>query len=160
MPTYVCSLKMDQPQSIPAGSGYTIVRFPFDESYDPHDMHPQVQPDTGQAVDYASPRAGLIWPAHDAWARLDALLYWEAGDYDEVRDRFVRDPLDLSTGYDSTCTEDRQATVGGQFNAKSWPMFVHPGTPLAVLVRHNAPVAVRLMLAELKLSYHLDPVLP
>jgi hypothetical protein len=157
MPDIVCSLKVATPQTIPAGASYTVVRFPFEsgENFDPLDMHPVLQPD-GVTVTYADGRAGLIWPAHDAWARLDAMLQWEDGPYTEVRDRFVRDPLELAGPEDSTCTEDHPATPGGQYLAKSWAMFVHPGVPLAVAVRHNASRGVRLLLAEFKLSYHLD----
>lgn len=159
MPDLVCSLKTAAPQTIPAGASYTLVRFPFEagtgESYDPADMHPTLQPD-GVTVTSADSRAGLIWPAHTAWARLDAMLQWEAGDYTEVRDRFTRDPLELFGPADSTCTEDHAVTPGGQYIAKSWAMFVHPGTPVALAVRHNAAAGVRLMLAEFKLSYRLD----
>lgn len=159
MPDFVCSLTAPDPQTIPVSSSYTVVRFPFGvaESYDPWDMHPPIQPD-GTAVSFADPRSGLIWPAHDAWARLDAMLQWEEGPYTEVRDQFVRDPLALTPyGPDSTCTEDRAITPGGQYLAKSWALFIHPGVPLAVAVRHNASKPVRLLFAELKLSYHLDP---
>jgi hypothetical protein len=122
LPDFVCSLITEQgvTQTIPPGVAYTLVRFPFvGESYDPHDMHPVLQPDTGQAVTYANPRSGLIWPKHDAWATLNALLYWDDGPYTEVRDRFVRDPLGLFEVPDSTCTEDHPATPGGQYRAKT-----------------------------------------
>jgi hypothetical protein len=132
-----------------------MVRFPFGaaESWDPCDMHPVNQPD-GLLVTDRDARAGLIWPAHDAWARLDALLYWDTGDYTEVRSRFVRDPLGLTGPPDSTCTEDHLATPGGQYRAKSWAIFVHPDTPIGLMVRHNSARPVRLALAEFKLSYH------
>jgi hypothetical protein len=159
MPDVVCSLKVDTAQTIPAGAAYTVVRFPFEsgENFDPYDMHPVAQPD-GVMVAYTDARASLIWPAHDAWARLDAMLQWEDGDYTEVRDRFVRDPLELAGAADSTCTEDRPVSPGGQYLAKSWAIFVHPGTPLALSVRHNSAHGVRLLLAEFKISYHLDEV--
>lgn len=158
MPDVVCSLKVDVPQSIPAGSAYTLLRFPYGsaESYDPCDMHPVVQPD-GVISSYPDLRSGLIWPAHDAWAQLYALIYWEDGAYDEVRDRFVRDPLGLFDPPDSTCTQDHAATPGGQYIAKSWGMFVHPGVPLGLMVRHDAPTPVKVTLAEFKIAYHLDP---
>lgn len=162
MPDFVCSLKADQPQTIPAGSAYTLVRFPFGaaESYDPLDMHPVAQPD-GVIASYADPRSGLIWPAHDAWAQIYALIYWEAGGYSEVRDRFVRDPLGLFGAPDSTCTEDHPATPGGQYRSKSWGMFVRVGVPIGLMVRHDAPSPVKVTLAELKVAYRLDPpVLP
>lgn len=163
MPDFVCSLitEQDVAQVIPPGPNYHLVRFPFTgESYDAHQMHSTTQPDTGQTVSYSNPRAGLIWPQHTAWAHLHALLYWDDGPYTEVRSRFVRDPLNLSTGLDSTCTEDHAATPGGQYIAKNWAIFVHPGTPIGVMVRHNADVPVRLAFAEFKLSYRRDAELP
>lgn len=163
MPDVVCSLINNQAQSIPAGPNYVVVRFPFDsdgESSDVADMHPQVQPDTGQATTYNSSRSGLIWPAHTAWAQLHALMYWDEGSYTEIRDRFVRDPLGLSSGVDSTCTEDHAVTPGGQYIAKSWAIRVYPGTPVGLMVRHNGSSPARLAFAEFKLSYHLDPELP
>ncbi len=159
MPDIVCSLTAPQPQTIPPGGSYVLVRFPFDgaESFDPADMHPVVQPD-GTTATYDSPRSALIWPAHTAWGRLDAMLHWEESDYTEVRDQFVRDPLRLTTyGPDSTCTQDRAVTPGGQYLTKTWGLFVHPAIPLAVAVRHNAPRPVKLTFAEFKLSYRIDP---
>ncbi|MFI9552659.1 hypothetical protein [Nonomuraea endophytica] len=154
MGDYVCSLLAGS-QTIPVtGADYYVVRFPFGtESYDAHGMHDPAQPD-GAVSAYPDPRSGLIWPKHDAWATLYTLMYWEADNYTELRDRFVRDPLNLSTGYDSTCTEDRAITPGGQYIAKTWGMFVHPETPIALMVKHNASTSVRLELAELKLAYH------
>ena len=158
MPDVVCSLKVDQPQAIPPGSAYTLLRFPYGsagESYDPCDMHPAIQPD-GVTSTYPDPRSGLIWPAHDAWASLYALIYWEPGNYTEVRDRFVRDPLGLFEAPDSTCTEDHPATPGGQYVAKSWGMFVHPGVPVGLMVRHDSASPVKVTLAEFKVAYRLD----
>jgi hypothetical protein len=151
---YVCSLKADA-QTIPrTGDDYYVVRFPYGtESYDAHGMHQPAQPD-GAVSAYPDSRSGLIWPKHDAWAQVYALLYWDPGDYTELRDRFVRDPLNLTTGYDSTCTEDRALSPGGQYIAKSWGMFVHAETPLALMVKHNASGPVRLALAEFKLAYY------
>ncbi len=163
MPDVVCSLTASEPQTIPPGGAvYTVVRFPYGaiESWDPEDMHPVIQPD-GTPTSFADVRSGLIWPAHTAYARLDAMLQWEEGAYTELRDQFVRDPFGQTPdGPDTTCTQDRPPTPGGQYIAKSWSLFVHPGTPLAVAVRHNASRPVRLLFAEFKLSYRLDPVTP
>ncbi|MGW7085008.1 hypothetical protein ACWGH2_16170 [Streptomyces sp. NPDC054871] len=156
MSVLVCSLKSDAPQSIAPGA-YAVVRFPFGvaESYDAHCMHQVAQPDGARVASWTrDDRSGLIWPAAAGWGTLHALAYWEAGDYTEVRSRFVRDPLGLSTGYDSTCTEDDVPTGGGQFRAKSWGMFVDPGTPLALMVRHDASEARAVVLAEFKLAIH------
>ncbi|MGV9535023.1 hypothetical protein ACWEU6_21885 [Streptosporangium sandarakinum] len=154
MPDVVCSL-LAGAQTVPAGPDYYLVRFPYGtESADAAGMHDPAQPDGATSV-YPDPRSGLIWPQHDAWAQVYALLYWEDGDYTELRDRFVRDPLGLFEAPDSTCTEDRAVTPGGQFIAKSWGMFVHPSVPLGLMVRHNSPRPVRLMLAEFKVAYRI-----
>ncbi|GAB3210026.1 hypothetical protein ACQEU5_15260 [Marinactinospora thermotolerans] len=157
MPVYVCSLIRNEPQAIPSG-GYHVVRFPFGtaESYDAHGMHQVAQPDGYEITDWRKDdRSGLIWPSADGWADLYGLMYWESGDYTEVRSRFVRDPLDLSTGYDSTCTEDDARTPGGQYRAKHWGLFSHVGTPLALLVQHNAPGSLALTHAQFKVAIHV-----
>lgn len=151
-----CSLKFadNQDQWIAPGD-YQIVRFPFEpeESSDTFDLHPKVQPDMAGSITLSSQRAGLIWPKHERWATLWGLLYWADGPYTEVRSRFVRDPLNLSSGYDSTCTEDDGKNAGGQYRAKSWAAKVYPGTPWALMVRHNASVPVKLDFAEFKMIY-------
>jgi len=160
----VCSLKVETSQLIPADGSYHIVRFPFEadpggEPYDAHGMHQAVQPDSYTVTNWTTDdRSGLIWPSASGWGHLYALMYWDTGDYTELRSRFVRDPLNLSTGYDSTCTEDETPTPGGQYEAKAWGMFVHPDTPVALMVRHNASVPVALTLAEFKMAIN-RPVL-
>lgn len=156
MAVYVCSLIVDEPQTIPADGAYHLVRFPYGaaESYDAHGMHQAQQPD-GEQSTYPDARSGLIWPSVDGWGSLTAMVFWEAGDYTEVRDRFVRDPLNLAGGYDSTATEDHARTPGGQYRHKHHEMFVHPGTPLGFLVRHNARTATRITHAQFKLAIHV-----
>lgn len=152
----VVSLKVDILQSIPADGGYHVVRFPYSsEPYDPWGMHQQLQPDGYEVRDWQrEDRSGLIWPTCDGWGVLTANLHWESGGYSELRDRFVRDPLDLATGYDSTATDHRPPSPGMQCFTKQHQMFVHPGVPLAVLVAHNDSQARRLVLAEFKLAIH------
>jgi len=156
----VCSLKTGGPQTIPPSStDYVIVRFPFNgESDDSDGLHDPVQPDTLQATTASHPRAGLIWPQHTAWATLNGLMYWDHGDYTEIRSRFIRDPLSLTTGYDSTATEDDPPSVGGQYKIKNWNMWVHPMTPVALAVRHNSRQDQYLSLAEFKVSYWVNEV--
>lgn len=152
----VCSLMTSAPQAIPPNT-YTILKFPFDnESADAPSLHDPKQPDTGLTTTASNPRSGLIWPAHVGWAHLNGLIYWQGGDYTEVRDRFVRDPLELTTGYDSTCTEDHAKTPGGQYLAKNWDMFVHPLTSVGLLVQHNGSRSVKVDFAEFKMSYWVD----
>ncbi len=163
-----CSLKTGGALSI-TPNAYTLVRFPFTtEPYDPDDLHPPVQPDTGNTITSADPRAGLIWPRHDALGRFTAMMQWQdiadlasADRPTHFRHRFVRDPLGLpgSTGYDSTATSDhrpRPAGEGGTCKTKQWEFWVHPETPLGYLVYHDARVPMRLELAEFKLSYWVD----
>jgi hypothetical protein len=158
----VVSLKVDAAQSIPADGQYHLLRFPYDaseESYDAWSMHDPLHPDGYAVTNWAQdPRSGLIWPRWPdgvrGWGAVHGLVYWEAGDYTEVRSRVVRDPLGIAGGYDSTCTEDHVATPGGQYRAKNWGLFVSPGTPLGLMVRHNAGSALDVTLAEFKLAIH------
>ncbi len=95
----VCSLKRDTPQTVPANSPYTVIRFPFGsaESSDRFTMHQANQPDGYVITDWDNdPRSGLIWPGVAGWGTLYAMIQWEAGNYDELRDQFVRDPLGLT----------------------------------------------------------------
>jgi YD repeat-containing protein len=61
MPVQVCSLIRNEPQTIPAGDSYHVVRFRFDagENSDRHRMHETEQPD-GVSTTFAHDRAGLI----------------------------------------------------------------------------------------------------
>jgi hypothetical protein len=155
MSVYVCSLKTEIPQVIPADGQYHIVRFPYgSEPYDALGMHSSLQPD-GVTSAFPDERSGLIWPVCEGWGSLTAMVYWEAGGYTEIRDRFVRDPLGLTTGADSTATEDHAPTPGGQYRHKCHAMFVHLDTPLALMVRHNDCAPRKITLAEFKLAIHL-----
>lgn len=157
MTVYVCSLKTDTAQSIPADGGYHVVRFPFGsgEPSDAHNMHQSVQPDGVTVSNWAtSDRSGLIWPSVAGWGHLYALIQWEDGSYSELRDRYVRDPLNLSTGYDSTATDHRPPSPGMQCFTKSHGLFTVVGTPLALLVAQNDSVARDIVLAEFKLAIH------
>ena len=155
MPVQVCSLIRNEPQTIPAGDSYHVVRFRFDggENSDRHRMHETEQPD-GVSTTFANDRAGLIWPSVAGWGELKGLMYWASNAYSEVRSRFVRDPLDLAGGADSTCTEDSSTTPGGQFRAKAWGIFVQVGTPIALMVRHNGASPVVLAHAQFKLAIY------
>ncbi|MFD9903940.1 hypothetical protein [Streptomyces sp. NPDC059063] len=156
----VCSLKRDTPQLIEPG-GYRIVRFPFGggESYDTYSMHQTSQPDAF-VIDSDGwdddDRSGLIWPTRHGWGTLHALIQWGGTpDASEYRDQFVRDPLGLFSPPDTTATDHRAPTPGGQFWTKTHGIFVHPGVPLALRVAHNAPGPLALTLAEFKLVIHL-----
>lgn len=164
---YVCSLKTTSPQTIPADGKYHLVHFPFgddgaEECYDPFDMHPVQQPDGVDATRLLD-RSALIWPHTNGWGTLTAMIHWKTPPADgiftqhrptEYRDRFVRDPLGLSTGYDSTATESRPAQDKGPYLHKTHEIFVKPHVPLALMVRHNGSKPVDLELAELKLAIH------
>ncbi|MGA5183070.1 hypothetical protein [Streptomyces pseudogriseolus] len=163
----MCSLKTSRPQTIPADGKYHLVRFPFgddsaEECYDAFGMHPVRQPDGVDAIQLPE-RSALIWPHTDGWGTLTAMIHWKTPPKDgiftrnrptEYRDRFVRDPLNLSTGYDSTATETRPAQDRGPLLHKTHQIFVKPHVPLALMVRHNGRKPVDLELAELKLAIH------
>lgn len=157
MTTHVCSLITTAEQTIPGGGDYHVVRFPFGggESYDEHGMHQMIQPDGYQITDWhTDDRAGLIWPAVDGWGSLTANIHWEGGSYSELRDRFTRDPLDLAGGADSTATDHRAPSPGMQCFTKHHEIFVHPGTPIALLVGHTDSRARRITHAQFKLAIH------
>ncbi|MCC9686851.1 hypothetical protein E4N64_14205 [Streptomyces sp. MNU103] len=150
----VASLISTTPQTITPGTTYQIVRFPFDsESFDPAGMHEAAQPDGYTVTNWATDdRSGLIWPPMRGWGTLYAALQFaEAGDATEFRSQFVRDPLNISTGQDTTATEHRADTVGGEFWTRTWGLVVNPMTPLAVRVAHNASGPLDVTLAEFKL---------
>ena len=161
----VCSLKRDSevhgPQVIPPGP-YTILRFPFGaaESYDRWTMHQAIQPDGYTVTDWEEdPRSGLIWPARAGWGELHAMIQWESGDYVELRDQYIRDPLSLGpveeTRANSTATEHRPKSVGMQCLVKgSHGIFVRPDTPLAVRVAHDGSKSRAVTVAEFKLVIH------
>lgn len=154
----VVSLIVDEPQTIPA-DGYHLLRFPFGsaESKDPWEMHQVVQPDGHTVTDWqADDRSGLIWPSSAGWGSFTGMIFWEPGDYTEVRSRFVRDPLNLpgGVGYNSTATEDMARTPGGQYRHRCHEMNVEPGVPVGLLVRHNASGPVDVTFAEFKLAIH------
>ncbi|WP_405893670.1 hypothetical protein OG272_15575 [Streptomyces sp. NBC_00104] len=161
----VCSLKRDINQPIVPGTTYTIVRFPFgaEEPSDRFQMHQAVQPDGYVVTDWDNdPRSGLIWPSRAGWGHLYALIQWEAptaasGGYTELRDQYVRDPLSLGspTPNDTTATDHRAPSPGGQFFTKSHGIYVDPLTPLALRVTHNASAgSLNLTLAEFKLAIY------
>jgi hypothetical protein len=153
---HLCSLILKEPQTIQPGT-YTAVRFPFGEaeSYDEHRMHQVAQPDGHRVGDWRKDtRAALIWPDMDGLGILTAMVQWEPGTYGELGARFVRDPLKLTTGWDATGTDERPPTRSRQRSALTHQMIVHPGTPIALEVCHDASTTKKLLLAEFKLSIH------
>ncbi|WP_326686906.1 hypothetical protein OIE63_06950 [Streptomyces sp. NBC_01795] len=158
MTVYVCSLITTAPQTIPGNGGYHVVHFPFGggESYDMHGMHQVQQPDGATVGDWKrDDRSGLIWPHVDGWGSLTAVVQWEDGSYSELRDRFVRDPLGLSTGADSTATDHHAPSPGMQCFTKHHEIFVHPSTPIAFLVGHGGSTSRRITHAQFKLAIHV-----
>jgi hypothetical protein len=150
-------LPMANPQPIAADGQYHTVRFPYDvESYDANGMHEAVQPDGYQVIDWRTDdRSGLIWPSKDGWGTLTAVIQWQAGDYTELRDQFVRDPIGVTSNpNDTTATEHRPPTPGIQAFHKSHEIFVHPNTPLSLRVGHNASSTRTIIFAEFKLAIY------
>lgn len=157
MAVHVCSLIRSTPQTLATGGGYQLLRFPFGdaESLDSEGMHQVSQPDGHQVTDWDSDdRSALIWPSVAGWGALTAMIQWEAGSYTELRDQFIRDPLSLSTGPDTTATDHRPPSPGMQCFTKHHEILVDPGTPLALRVTHNDHQARRVVLAEFKLAIH------
>ncbi|BBC37754.1 hypothetical protein SGFS_090480 [Streptomyces graminofaciens] len=169
MSVVVCSLKWDRAeagaQKIAYDSdGYHLVRFPYDangESYDPWKMHDPANGGTAKSK-YPDARSGLIWPSHDGWGVLSAMVFWESDLQTlEYRARFVRDPLNMTAKkYDSTGTTDSALTPGGQYRTYLWQFFVKKGMPLGLKVTARGLGDTRrtpaLTLAEFKLAIHTD----
>ena len=172
MSVAICSLKYEAARSGAQKitydeDGYHLVRFPYaesEESYDPWKMHDAARGGS-RAAKFPEARSGLIWPSHDGWGVLSAMVFWEADTRAlEYRSRFVRDPLNLSTHYDSTATNDSALTRGGQFRTYLWQMFVHPETPVGLKISArglgDAKIHTPLVLAEFKLAIHTDVLTP
>lgn len=160
MPLLVCSLYMHQAETggqlIDAADGYELVRFPYGaaENADPCGMHQPEQPD-GTVAEFPDDRSGLIWPAADGWATVEANLHWESGSYTQLRDRFVRDPLGLTAaGYDSTGTDHRPPSPGMQCFTKSHVMYVRQGQPIALMAAQDDAEPRRLVHAQFKVAIH------
>ena len=157
---HYCSLLVSEDQVIPRGE-YTIVRFPYSsgggaEQSDAEGMHSPAQPDGGSSA-YPDERSGLIWPAHSGvighWL---AEAQFEPGDYSEIRLQFIRDPLNLSTGANTTGTTHLPKSPGMQCFTLSHMFIANADTPVAFRVFHNASGPVKLTLAEHKLGYYTD----
>lgn len=153
-----CSLIRSIDQVVAPGD-YVIVRFPFgvQESFDKSAMHQAKQPDGYEITAWdTDPRSGLIWPRVRGLCHLYATMQWESGNYTELRHQFIRDPLGLSTGPDTTGTEHRAPTPGMQCYTTSWQGLVNPGTPIAYRVAHNASSSRKLVHAQFKMSIDTD----
>lgn len=152
----VVSLFLGADQTIPNDGSYHIVKFPFTgESYDVWGMHQPEQPVGNPVTNWETDeRSGLIWPSKAGWGSLTAMVYWEPGAAGEVRDRFVRDPLNLTTGYDSTATEDHADTPGGEYIHKCHELFVDPNVPLGFLVKCSSSSPRKITHAQFKLAIH------
>lgn len=163
MGAHICSLIRAADQLIPGGGGYHLVRFPFGsaESFDEFEMHQVVQPD-GYVISSSGwdsdDRSSLIWPSKYGWGTFSAMVQWEAptgtsGAVGEYRDGFVRDPLGLAGDpYNTTGTAHTAASPGANFFRASWPIFVHPGKPVALRIGHSGSGPLKMTLAEFKLS--------
>lgn len=153
MGVHVVSLQETVDLEVPPRT-WTLVQFSYGsmESYDVWNMHPTVQPDGTSVTDWkADSRSALVWPSKEGWGELHADLIWKAGDYQEIRDQFVRDPLGVP---DYTSVEHRPLSPGAQYFAKHHGIFVHTDTPVALQVYHDATEPVILTYAQLKLVIH------
>ncbi|MGP3990109.1 hypothetical protein [Streptomyces sp. 3N207] len=154
----VCSLIVNEHQRIAGDGAYHVVRFPFGggESYDAEGMHQVQQPDGYEVTDWRTDdRSGLIWPSVGGWGVITAMIQWEAGNYSELRDQLVRDPLGLTDNpVDTTATDHRRPSPGMQAFTKHHELFVHPDMPLAIRVSHNDSRSRDLVHAQFKLAIH------
>lgn len=161
MAVYYCSLGCTPDQVIPPNV-YTLVRFPYDsveEFGDIHGMHEPTHPDEYSVTDWSTDdRSALVWPAVRGLGILHVTTHWESGNYNEIRDQFIRDPLNLNKGPDTTGTQHYAPSPGMQFFTKSWQLVVEPETPIGYMVYHNATTARKLVYVNLKLSIHTDLV--
>lgn len=160
MPPYVCALYRSEDQTIPPNT-LTLVRFPFDvEAHDDLGMHDHDNQGDGG---YCAPpptgnnwkRAGMIWPSHDGWGVLTAMVQLENDStYSYVHTRFVRDPENFTTGFNSTghLTIPRANDSPKQFITNTWQIETKIGTPLALLVEHDGSMDATLSFAQLKLA--------
>lgn len=154
MTVHYCSLIVKEPQAIPAGD-YHLVRFPFgaSESSDEHGMHQAAQPVGSRVTNWrADKRSGLIWPTTAGLGTLTAMARWEKGAYRQIGARFVRDPLNLTTGWDATATDERAPTPDLQRATYTWQILVRPGTPIAFEIHNGDAKPRKLLLAEFKLA--------
>lgn len=153
---YFCSLgfkpEAGQEQVIPTGA-YRTLRFGYDghENDDPWGMHDPRQPDGAFVRDWtADERSGLIWPAADGLGILEMNIIWLAGDYQEVRDVFVRNLIGDTP--DWTAYDHRPPSKGENPFTKTHMLKVYRGVPLALQVAHDAPGDARVRMAQFKLT--------
>lgn len=136
-----------------APGGYHVVRFPYAdkaEYTDEWNMHDRRHPDAYVVQDWtADDRSGFIWPNAEGWGCLEANIHWEAGDYTELRDRFVRDPEGVP---DSTATDHRAPTTGLQAFTKQHWLKVRPAVPLVLMVSHDSTTPKKIVMAQFKLT--------
>lgn len=164
MSVYVCSLLTNTSQSIPSSAAYTSVKFEHNtESSDLWDMHPLTQPDGGTSSNGAA-RSALIWPTVAGWATLEGYVVW---DYNanwavdrETRSQFIRDPLNLTTGADSTVTADHAKTPGGQYVTRYHGLFAVVNTPLAFQIKQESGYTSTISHAQFKVAIESDVAYP
>lgn len=139
-------------QTIPPGPGYTLLRFPYgaQENEDAWDMHSRAH--GKKLVTYADPESGLIVPASVGLGVLELNIIWADGDYTELHDTFVRDPLGQKP--DPTAYNHRPRTAGENCFVGLHYLLVRPSTPLGVQVAHNSPTPARVRMAQFKLAIH------
>ena len=144
--SYVCSLKVSEPQVIESKT-WTVVKFPYlneNESSDEYRMH---EPPAGLINWKTDARSGIITPVAPGWGVAAGMVQFaDGGDADEFRTQFMRTP-----GNDTTATQHVRDTVGGDFYNTMWPMYFKPDFGLVLRVYHNASTALNLTTAEFKI---------
>ncbi|MER5252939.1 hypothetical protein [Streptomyces sp. NPDC002855] len=164
MALYICSLVMNAAQTVPSQSAYYNVRFDYETPTADHwEMHRPNQPDGGTSVS-GDERSSLIWPQVAGWATVIGYAVWNYNASwsatQEVRAQFCRDPLNLTTGADSTATVDDANTPGGQYKHYMHQMFVSPNTPVSFQLKHQSGVPAVISHAQFKMAIESDVAYP
>ena len=120
------------------GGKYTLLKFPETSS---------------DKLKMASSERHLILPSREGVGLLELDIVWEAGDYTELRDVFVRDPFKVTDDPDNrTAYDHRPPSPGVQCFTKSHTLLVYPDIPLGVYVSHDDTVPRSVTMAQFKLT--------
>lgn len=142
---YACSLKVEGYNQVIPRKTWTQVHFPGQavEMSDAHGMH---DPNSTGA------QSGLITvKGPGGWGIIAAMAQWvDPKDATETRVQIIRDPFNNP---DTTATNHKARTPGGDYYTLLWPLHLPAERPHAIRVYHNASTSLVLNLAEFKVIY-------
>jgi hypothetical protein len=100
----------------------------------------------------SNPNSALITPSINAVGLLSGMVWWESPwsmttPPTQFYYRFARDPYG---NINTTANHDIAPTPGGQYHIFTWPISVHDGEPLALMVNHDGSDPLAVTLAEFK----------